>query len=379
MTMTPEDLGRRLPDLALAFRGYNLTNLGRSRALLVHPTYGAVVRRFLLEGTQLLTGTLDRPFDLVGRVEHTRETSLDSYAEAIVLIVSMELAQLELLREYFGIDYQQARFSLGYSLGEIAANIAGGVVSFAAALEAPLRLAEDCASLAKGVSLAVLFSRGAPLQIDSIAHFCLKTNQQGDGVMGISAVLSPNSLLLMGQGDTISRFRRTLPRDICAGVRLRRNRGQWPPLHTPIVWEKQIPNRSAVMLHTMPGGLCVPKPDVLSLVTGQLSYSGTNFRETMHRWVDQPQQLWDAIYQVFAQGIETVLHVGPAPNILPATFNRLRENVASQTRNSMGLRALSAVVKRPWLQALLPERTALMRATSVRQVILEDWLLAQTV
>ena len=243
----------------------------------------------------------------------------------------------------------------------------------------PTSLAEDCAALAEGVSLAVLFARGAPLQLDLITRLCLQTNQQGRGTMGVSAVLSPNSLLLMGQGDTVQRFRQALPTEIRGGVHLRRNRGQWPPLHTPIVWEKQIPNRSAEMLHTMPGGLCVPKPDVLSLVTGQLSYTDTNFRETMHRWVDHPQRLWDSIYQVFAQGIGTVLHVGPAPNILPATFNRLRENVASQTRSSVGLRALSAVVNRPWLKTLLPERTALMRATSVRQVILEDWLLAQTV
>ena len=78
-------------------------------------------------------------------------------------------------------------------------------------------------------------------------------------------------------------------------------------------------------------------------------------------------------------GIETVLHVGPTPNILPATFKRLRDNVEAQTRGSVGMRALSAVVHRPWLKALLPERTALLRATSVQQVILEDWLLDQQV
>jgi hypothetical protein len=43
------------------------------------------------------------------------------------------------------------------------------------------------------------------------------------------------------------------------------------------------------------------------------------------------------------------------------------------------MRALAQIVSRPWLQKLLPERTALLRAPLVKQVILEDWLLEQDV
>ncbi|MAV35642.1 MAG: ACP S-malonyltransferase [Planctomycetaceae bacterium] len=379
MTMTSAELETRLPDLALAFRGYNVTNLGRSHELLRHPQYGGLVGRRLREASQLLADTLGEPVDLTARVDAQRETSLANYTDAIVLVSAMELVQLELLGEFFGIDYRGARLSLGYSLGEIAASVAGGVVALEAALEAPLRLAADCVALADGVSLAVLFSRGDPLKLEAVTRLCLQTNQVGRATMGVSAILSPNSMLLMGQGDTLARFRQSLPDEMGSGVHLRRNRGAWPPLHTPIMWERNIPNRSAVMMHRMPGGMRVGTPPVLSLVTGKLSYTDSNFRDVMHRWVDHPQRLWDAIYEVFALGIETVLHVGPAPNILPATFKRLRDNVEAQTRGSVGMRALSAVVHRPWLKALLPERTALLRATSVQQVILEDWLLDQQV
>ena len=39
------------------------------------------------------------------------------------------------------------------------------------------------------------------------------------------------------------------------------------------------------------------------------------------------------------------------------------------------MRALSAVIRRPWLQSLLPRRVALLRAPLMKHVILEDWLL----
>ena len=39
----------------------------------------------------------------------------------------MEQAQLEIAREHFGLDLRQAKFSFGYSLGEISALVAGGV------------------------------------------------------------------------------------------------------------------------------------------------------------------------------------------------------------------------------------------------------------
>ena len=179
MTMTSAELETRLPDLALAFRGYNVTNLGRSQELLRHPQYGGLVGRRLREASQLLADTLGEPVDLTARVDAQRETSLANYTDAIVLVSAMELVQLELLGEFFGIDYRGARLSLGYSLGEIAASVAGGVVALEAALEAPLRLAADCVALADGVSLAVLFSRGDPLKLEAVTRLCLQTNQVG--------------------------------------------------------------------------------------------------------------------------------------------------------------------------------------------------------
>jgi [acyl-carrier-protein] S-malonyltransferase len=167
-----------------------------------------------------------------------------------------------------------------------------------------------------------------------------------------------------------------------ARTHLRKNPHRWPPLHTPITWQRAIPNRAAVLLETLPGGFRAPPLPLLSGVTGKKSYNDHNSRELIHRWVDHPQRLWNMIHQTLATGIETVIHVGPAPNLIPATFKRLGEDVRGQLAGrspaSLGLRAVSCMVRRPWLAKLLPSCTALLRAPFIQHVILEDWLLNQT-
>lgn len=373
--LTWSQLRAAMPDTALALRGYNVTNLGRSAELLSTPAYSAIVEKHLREASGVASEFLNRPVDLLQRVHRQEETSLESYGDAVALIVAMELAQLELLDHFFQIAPKHARFVFGYSLGEVTALVATGVLNARAALEIPLRLADECAALAEGVTLGILFSRGPELPMDKVRRLCVRVNHAGEGVMGISSYLSPNSVLLMGQAATLERFRELMKDDLGSGIHLRKHQGQFPPLHTPIVWQKNIPSRAAEMMHCMPGGFCEPRPPVLSLVTGKFSYNDYNAREILHKWTDHPQRLWDAVCETFSAGIKTVIHVGPDPNIVPATFARVAENVAQQTKASFGMRALSAAAHRPWLSALLPTRTSLLRAPTVRHVILEDWLL----
>jgi [acyl-carrier-protein] S-malonyltransferase len=381
MSGIPNSLDKnRLPATAFFFRGYNITNLGRSNELLAHSAYGPIVEPYLKEAGQICADVIGRPVDLVGRVRRREETDLNSYADAVSLIVAMELAQIRLLREFFGIEYAQARMAYGYSLGELAALVAGGVMDMRDALRVPLAVSADCVELAIGTTLGVLFSRGPALDGHAVERLCLRINQAGHGVIGISAYLSPNSLLLHGQGNTIDRFAELMPEWLPQRLHLRKNENLWPPLHTPIVWQRNVPNRASVLMHTIGGGMKAPVPPILSMVTGKLSYDDVNFRQLMAEWIDHPQRLWDAIYETLAQGIEVVVHVGPEPNLGPATFTRLTENVRGllSDRSIAGLRmrAISQAVRRPWLARLLPHRSALLRAPLVEQIVLEDWLLA---
>ena len=249
------------------------------------------------------------------------------------------------------------------------------------ALKFALVVAEDCVVLAHTVTMGVLFSRGPLLDVDDVKRLCLRINAEGAGVIAISSILAPNTVLLLGQHGTVDRFGKLMHDVFPKRVYLRKNSERWPPLHTPLVWQRNIPNRAGALAHTLPGGFTKPDPPVFSLVTGSTSYNDFNSREILMQWMDHPQRLWDAIYETLASGVETVIHVGPAPNLIPATFNRLRDNVQAQltgnSLNKLGLRAMARAAARPWLTAVLPSRTALLRAPAVEHIILEDWLLEQ--
>jgi [acyl-carrier-protein] S-malonyltransferase len=373
--MQPAELAAALPTTAVAFRGYNTTNLGRSQELLAVPAYADAVRRWLVRGGAVATQLLQRPVDLVDMVAQGRETTLATYGESVALVLSLEEAQLELLKTHFNVSIRTARVCFGYSLGEISALVASGILTFEDALQVPLALADDCASLAADVKLAVLFTRAATLPMDHVHRAIDQVNVAGNGMLGLSTILAPSALLLMGQGDTLERFHELLKNTVPDKLVLRRREDVFPPLHTCLTWLKHIPNRVSLQLLTLPKSGQWPQPPILSMVTGLLSYNDFNFRSLMARWVDHPQQVWNVVTSSLAMGVNTVLHVGPAPNLLPATFTRLKENVESQTRGSIGMRALAAVVRRPWLASVLPTEVSLLRAPLVRQVNLEDWLI----
>jgi len=369
------ELKHRIPQAALTFRGYNQTNLGRSHEMLQHPKYGGIVEQYLRDATRICARLTGKPVDLVDRVLKKQETDLSAYAEAVSLIVAMDLAQLKILEECLGIHYAAAKVSIGFSLGEVAAVVAGGLMSMEDALAIPILMSEDCIAMADGVKLAVLFSRDVRLPTDEVQKLCLEISSEGNGTIAISTFLAPNSFLLMGQGETIDKFRSLMKEKLTGQTYLRINQGAWPPLHTPIVWQRNLPNRSALIMQTTKINYIKPTPPVLSLVTGKVSYEKLNARELMHKWIDHPQRLWDGLYEALLMGVETMIHVGPQPNIIPATFSRLRDNVEAQSKSHIGMWALTAAARRRWLQSMLPQRTALLRATMVLQVHLEDWLL----
>src|SRR4029077_17427407 len=104
-----------------------------------------------------------RPVDLAAAVAEKHEYGLDQYAEAIALIVAADLAQVELLEEFHGVRFREAKLAYGYSLGELSAVACAGVFTMAEILSVPVAMAADCAALADNVTMGVLFSRGAAI------------------------------------------------------------------------------------------------------------------------------------------------------------------------------------------------------------------------
>lgn len=379
-TLEPEALARVLPSTAFAFKGYNTRNLGRSPELLAHPVYGPFLERRLREAEELGSDVLSRPMDLVGMVRNRHEETLADYPCSILLVVAAELAQMDILKTVHGIEMSGANMAYGFSLGELAALAAADVLTFPDSVSVPLLMANDAIDLAKDVTLGVLFTRsGRAIERRRVHVLCHKINVEGKGVIGVSAYLAPNSMLLLGQGDTIAKFKARIGEVTEERASVRMNGDKWPPLHTPIIWQRNIADRSQVLMQRLASGFEAPSLPLLSLATGDFPYDGTNTRDVVAQWIDHPQCLWEAVDTTLARGVDTVVHVGPEPNIIPATFKRLAANVSAQTRGTLGMQALSRIARRKWLSTMLPKRANLLRAPHIRQVILEDWLLEQEV
>ena len=384
-TQTPpvvsrEQLAKGLGKSAFAFRGYNVTNLGRTPELLQHPQYGPIVERHLRTASEICTDVMNSSVDLIQRVRLEKEPSLKEYHESIALIVAVELAQIDILKTFFDISLVNANMMYGFSLGELSALTAGGVLTVADTLKIPLMMSKDAADLADNVTLCILFSRsGKRIPRKNVHRLCEEINAEGDGVIGVSTYLAPNSMLLIGQNDTVDQLKDRKAEITKERISVRINEGQWPPLHTPIVWQRNITNRAQFLMHTIQSGFTTPSTPLFSLATGDFSYDGDTTREVIAQWIDKPQQLWEAIDATLARGVETVIHVGPQPNIIPATFGRLAANVALLTQQRLPMQTLSRLVQYGWLAAVLPKRTNLLRAPSIVHVNLEDWLLEQDV
>lgn len=377
------DLKARIGTASFAFRGYDVTNLGRSPELLAHRAFGPTIRRQLDLASAVAAETLGRPFDLAARVEAREATSLSTFAEDLATIVAMELGQLEVLKEFFGVAVGEARQSFGYSLGEMAALVVGGVFTMEELLPVPLDFADDSAALAHDSTLGVIFSRGPAIALKDVQDLCTAVSSEGMGMVGVSSYLSPNTVLVIGQGRTLDRLDKMMPVYLPEKTMLRRKSHKLPPLHTPLVWQKNIPNRAAVRLYKIQGGHTPPKPKVVSCVSGWASYDALNARDTLIHWVDRPQLLWDAISETLVAGVDLIVHVGPAPNLIPATFERLSNNIDKQLGNKyfqmIGRGVGSGINKYAWLARMLPSRASLLKAPYVAHVILEDWLLDQPV
>ena len=371
-----DELRARIGRAAFAFRGYDVKNLGRSLELLDQPAYARIVREELAEASAIASESLREPIDLEAYVRASAPTSLDDFPRDVALIVAMEMAQVRLLEAVFGVPVRTARRSLGYSIGELSALVLGGAFRLEELLPVPLALAPDCASLAEDTAMAILFTRSPVLPESAVERLCESVSSEGRGIVAPSAYLSPNTALILGQGGTIDRVQEVMADFLPAKAVFRRNPNRWPPLHTPIVRQRNIPNRAAVALYNIPGPRPEPSPALISCVTGETCGAGANCRELLIQWTERPQRLWDAIDGTLASGVETIVHVGPAPNLIPATFARLTNNVNKQLGNRYLRGMVSGMSRSAWLASLLPQRANLLRAPRIEHLILEDWLLA---
>ena len=110
--------------IAVSFRGYNVTNAGKTRELLSHPLLEDRLRDRLAEASRLCHDVLGLQVDLYKDVAEGRPSSLETYSPDLATIVATELAHWDALRDILGKDgCSRIRLLTGYSLGEVTAVI----------------------------------------------------------------------------------------------------------------------------------------------------------------------------------------------------------------------------------------------------------------
>jgi len=216
--------------------------------------------------------------------------------------------------------------------------------------------------------------------MDVVEQLCVEITMLGEGTVCISAILAPNTVLLLGQNGSLDLFKKRMKEMLPKQAHMKVNPDLWPPIHTQITRQKNIPDRASVMLETVSGGVTAPCIPVISCITGEPSYNEFNSRSVLYDWIDHPQKLWGVMENLLKSDVTTIVHVVPEPNIIPATFKRLSMNVAAQLNQKslagMGLRAVSSIVRgRPWLAQMVSKNASLLRAPLIEHVVLEDWLL----
>lgn len=374
------DFREQLSTTAFAFRGYNVTNLGRTPELLEHPLAGPIVERHLTSASEIGSRLLGREVDLIRRVRERKETELENYSEAICLICGVELAHMEILETHFDTRISDSRCATGYSLGEVSALIATGVYELEDLMTPILSFSDDCVELAQNIQMGIVFSRGPTLNMNVVEKLCVEITMRGEGTICISSILAPNTVLLLGQNGSLALFKKRMKQLLPKQAHMKKNPDRWPPIHTQIIRQKAIPDRASVMLETVPNGMSAPCVPVISCITGKPSYNEFNSRAVLYDWIDHPQKLWGVMENLLQSDVSTIVHVGPEPNIIPATFKRLSMNVAAQLNEKslagLGLRAVSSIVRgRPWLAQMVSKNASILRAPLIEHVILEDWLL----
>jgi [acyl-carrier-protein] S-malonyltransferase len=376
-----DDLKKQITTAAFAFRGYDTSNLGRAPEFLEHRVYGPIVREVLDRASAVCGEVLKEPVDLAARVLAREPSTLETFPHDIGTIVGMECAQLRVLREVFEIPVHDAQMSFGHSIGELAALTLGGVYEMEQLLPVPVALARDCAALTADTAMGILSSRTEVLEMEEVQRLCSSVSSRGHGFVGPSTYLSPYQVLLLGQADTLDLLEAEMKDHLPPGVTLRRKPNPWPPLHTPVVLERNIPNRAAVALHHIEGGHSRPTPQVISCTTGEASYDEWNSRAILADWTDHPQRLWDVLETTLSSGVELVIHVGPEPRLIPTTFDRLSAKILKQLKQRhlerLGSSVIPSIGRNHWLTRKLPMNAVLLRAPYLNHVILEDWLLAQ--
>jgi [acyl-carrier-protein] S-malonyltransferase len=187
----------------------------------------------------------------------------------------------------------------GHSLGEFAALVAAGAVSFADALRIVVVRGREMqrAGEARPGAMSALVGLGAA----DAAAMCEEA--RGDDVLVVANENSPQQVVISGSVPAIERAEALCVERRIRAVRLR----VAGAFHSPLMEPAVVPLRDAIDA----ASLSTPRFPVASNVTGELVDDAAAMRESLVRHVVSPVRWESCAHALRAAGAETFVEAGP--------------------------------------------------------------------
>ncbi len=215
-------------------------------------------------------------------------------------ILACSVAMFRVLEEVAG-DQLSVVAMAGHSLGEYSALVAAGALEFGTALRLVRRrgqLMQEAVPVGQGAMAAVL-GLDRP-QLEQV----LAEVEQGDEVCTLANLNSPQQLVVAGHTAAVERVAAAAKQ---AGAKLAKMLPVSAPFHSPLM----APAREQLTPDLEAAQFSDPRVPVWTNIDARPTSLGAEARDALIRQIDGPVYWTDTIQGLIANGVETILEVGP--------------------------------------------------------------------
>ncbi len=230
-------------------------------------------------------------------------------------ILACSVAMYRVLAEMAG-DRLQLACLAGHSLGEYSALVAAGALDFGDALRLVRRrgrLMQEAVPVGQGAMAAVMGLERS--QLEQV----LADTDLGDEVCTLANLNSPQQLVVAGHTAAVEKVAAAAKE---AGAKLAKMLPVSAPFHSPLM----APARQQLTPDLEAAPFADPNPPVWTNIDARPATRGQEARDALIRQIDGPVYWTDIIQGMVAEGVDTILEVGPG-KVLQGLGKRIDRSV----------------------------------------------------
>ena len=230
-------------------------------------------------------------------------------------ILACSVAMYRVLAEVAG-DRLQVACLAGHSLGEYSALVAAGALDFGDALRLVRRrgqLMQEAVPVGQGAMAAIMGLDRS--QVENV----LAETELGGEVCTLANLNSPQQSVVAGHTAAVERVAAAAKE---AGAKLAKMLPVSAPFHSPLM----APAREQLTPDLRAAQFANPKPPVWTNIDARPVASGDEARDALIRQIDGPVYWTDIVQGMVADGVGTILEVGPG-KVLQGLGKRIDRSV----------------------------------------------------